>query len=631
MRVKTGPDRDEMLQRTIMNDPLTVSALATSVWRDFRKARRPLFIWEAAFKVTQAWLFIPAIAAILAAVLAGAGHVAVSNTDILDFLLTPSGLLYAALLGTLWVAILLFEQAGIMLIAAFAGTSGWQLVMQIRRAFLAKAWRIAQLGALQAAWMALALAPFVLLSILTYRILLSGHDINFYLEERPTVFWVAVGIGVFLIFAALVIACWLYVRWSLALPILLFEQQSARDSLRASRERVRGAGGRVAMNLLGLLLGASLLGVALEAGFRLFAATVLANAGERPFVVILLLLTAQGGLLAIWSYVLNVGHGLLIRRLYVARSESVGVIHSTGWAPTPGAEKPAPAWNWRFALLWLPIFLLAPLAVWFELSRQLPERPLVRVTAHRGHAVAAPENTLSSVRKAIESGADYAEVDVVLTADGVPVLLHDRDLMRVAGDRRRIEDLRYDEVRQIDVGSWFDASFAGERIPTLVEVIALARGRIRLNLELKFFGPDRQLAQDVARIVREQQFESECLVTSFALDALQDVKRVNPPLRTGLIVAHALGDVSRIDVEALSVRADFLSDDLLRGAHRQGREVHVWAIGDDRQMIRLIERGVDNIITDDPDRAIRIRDHNANMTESERLLLVSRLLLGLNP
>ncbi len=614
-----------------MNDPLTVSALTRLVWRDFRHARRALFIWEVAFKVAQAWLFVPAIAAILATVLAGAGHVALSNQDILDFLLTPSGMLYAALLGTLSVAFLLFEQAGIILIAAFAGSSGSQLVKQIPRVLVVKAWRIAQLGALQAALATLALAPFVLLAVLTYRILLSGHDINFYLEERPPVFWAAAGIGAILILAAAVIAVWLYVRWSLALPILLFEKRSARDSLRVSRERVRGVGRRVGFLLFGLLLGALLLGVTLEAGFRLFASTVLASAGERPFVVIFLLLAAQGGLLAMWSYVLNVGHGLLIRRLYVARSESVGLIHPTGWEPTPDAEKPAPAWNWRFSLLWLPIFLLAPLALWFDLSRQLPERPLVRVTAHRGHAVAAPENTLSAVRKAIESGADYAEVDVVLTADCVPVLLHDRDLKRVAGDPRRIEDLRYDEVRKLDVGSWFDSSFAGERVPTLAEVIDLARGRIKLNIELKFFGPDRQLAREVAHLVSEKQFEFDCLITSFALDALQDVKQINPRLRTGLIVAYALGNVNRLEFDALSVRADFLSDDLLRATHRRGREVHVWAIGDERQITRLIERGVDNIIASDPDQAIRIRDHSANMTETERRLLASRLLLGLNP
>src|SRR5262249_38191598 len=171
---------------------------------------------------------------------------------------------------------------------------------------------------------------------------------------------------------------------------------------------------------------------------------------------------------------------------------------------------------------------------------------------------------------------------------------------------------------------------AGEPVPTLTEVINLARGRIKLDIELKFFGPDRRLAGEVARLVREQGFESDCLLTSFDYDALLEVKRHNPRLRTGLIVAHALGDVSRLEVEVLSVRADFLSGELLRSAHRRGQEVHAWTVNDDRQMAELIKRGGDNIITSDPDLAIRVRDEWSGLTETERLVLAARLFLGLD-
>ena len=152
-----------------------------------------------------------------------------------------------------------------------------------------------------------------------------------------------------------------------------------------------------------------------------------------------------------------------------------------------------------------------------------------------------------------------------------------------------------------------------------------------MNIELKFFGPDRRLAGEVARLVRELDFESDCLVTSFEYDALLEVKRHNPGLRTGLTVAHALGDVSRLEVDALSVRADFLSEELLREAHRRGVEVHVWTVNDAGQMTRQIKRGVDNIITSDPELAIRVRDEWASLTGTERLVLASRLLLGLDP
>jgi glycerophosphoryl diester phosphodiesterase len=614
-----------------MNEPLPVAALARSVWHDFLRARYSLYIFEFLFKLVEAWLLVPAIAVILALILSRSGHVAVSNQDTLDFLLTPLGLLYAALLVTLTVALLLFEQAGIMVLVARSRSGERPPLRQTLRAAFGKLLRIVELGAVQAGLLALALAPFGLLAVLTYVLFLSEFDIYFYWKERPPVFWVAAGLGGFLVLAALAVGTFLCVRWALALPILLFENQFSRAALRASRDRVRGVGWRVGFLLLGWLLGVLLLGVALQAGFRLGAAAVLEHAGERPVALILLLLLAQAGLLATLSFILIVGLGLLTRRLYLQRSEQLGLFPGNGWETVPGTEKPISLWSWRLALLWLPFLLLPPLVLWTNLSRYLPDRPPVQVTAHRGHARAAPENTLSAMRKAIESGADYAEMDVQLTADGKVVLLHDRDLKRVAGLARRLDELSYDEVRQLDVGSWFDPAFAGERVPTLAEVIRLCRGKIRLNIELKFFGPDRRLAQAVADLVRKEDFESECLITSLNYDALQEVKRHNPRLRTGLTVAHALGDISRLEVDALSVRADFLSDDVLRSAHRLGREVHVWTVNDARQMTRQMKRGVDNLISSDPDLALRVRSDWVSLTAPERLVLASRLLLGLEP
>jgi glycerophosphoryl diester phosphodiesterase len=600
------------------------------VWRDFRRAWGALVVYEFVFKLLEAWLFVPAVAVVLSVILSRAGHIAVSNRDVLDFMLSPFGLLYSAFFLTVAVALLLLEQAGIMALVSLTDSVERPPVRQMLHVSFLKTLRVTQLGAVKVALLALTFVPFVMLAVLTYVIFLSRHDINYYLADRPPAFWLAAGVGGLILLAALSTGMLLYVQWAFALPILLFEKRLARAALRASRERVRGVAWRVGSRLLGWLLLALLLGVAVEAGFRFFAAAVLANAGERPRALILLLLIVQGGLLATLSFVMAVGLALVTRRLYLLRSEQLGLIRPQSLEMAPDTEKPASPWNRCLAYLCLAIVLLTPVVVWAELPQHLTDHPPVQVTAHRGHSLAAPENTLSAVRKAIDSGADYAEVDVQQTADGVVVLLHDGDLMRVAGDPRKIDELSYDEVRELDVGSWFSPAFDGERVPTLGQVINLSRGRIKLNIELKLQGPDRRLVHEVARLLREKEFESDCLVTSFDYDALQEGKRHNPRLRMGLTIAYGLGDVSRLEVEALSVRADFLSDQLLRAAHRRGKEVHVWTVNDDRQMFRLMKRGVDNIITDDPDMLIRVRDEWASLTGTERLLLASRLLLGLD-
>jgi glycerophosphoryl diester phosphodiesterase len=613
-----------------MKELLTVPALARSVRRDFRCAGRTVVLFDFLFKLAEIWLLAPAVALALSAALSRAGHVAVSNRDVLDFLLSPPGLLYAALFGTLAVALPLLEQAGIMAVAALSTSGERPLVRATLRAAFWKALRVAQLGAVKLALLALTFVPLVLLAVLTYGLVLSRHDINYYLTDCPPTFWLAAAIGALLLLAGLAAGVWLYVRWAFALPILLFEDQFARAALRASRERVRGVGWRVGSVLLGWQLGALLVGVALRAGFRRIAAAVLDHAGERPTAHILLLLVCQGSLFAILSFVTVVGQGLLTRRLYLLRSAQLGLLPGGSEAAWE-TQQPASPWTRRLIYLLFALGLQAPLALWADLPRHLEPRPSAQVTAHRGHSLAAPENTLSAIRKAIESGADYVEVDVQQTADGVVVLLHDRDLKRVANVPRRISELRSDEVRQLDVGNWFGPSFAGERVPTLAEAIQLCRGRIKMNIELKFYGPDRRLAAAVAGVVREHDFEPDCLVTSFDSDALREAKRHDPLLRTGLIVAYALGDLSRLQVEALSVRADWLSDAVLRQARRRGQEVHVWTVNEARRMARLLQRGVDNIITGDPDLLLHFRAEWAGQTAAERLLLASRVLLGLDP
>lgn len=617
--------------RNDMKEPLTVSALARGVWQDFRLSWGALVVFEMLFKLFQVWLFAPALALVLSALLHQAGHVAVSNRDILSFLLTPTGLAYAALVGTAAVAMLLIEQAGIMLLVALARSGQRPPLISLLITALRQTLRVIQLSAIQLVLLAVILLPFLLLAVLTYRQLLTQHDIYFYWKERPPVFWLAASIGGLLLLAAAAVGIGLCVRWALALPIVLFERTFVPAALRASRQRVRGRSWRIGLILLGWLLGMLLLGMLGQAGFRLLAATVLDNAGEQPISRTLLLLIAQAGLLAAMSFVTVVGMSLLIRRLYLFRSEQLGLRSADGIDPAAYQVLPTSPWTRRLALVFIALVCLAPLALWARLPRQLEQQPLVMVTAHRGHARAAPENTLASIRKAIESGADYAEIDVHQTADGVVVLLHDRDLKRVAGISQRLEDMTYDEVRKLDVGSWFDPAFASERIPTLLEVIELCRGRIRLNIELKLFGPHQPLVADVARILREEDFEAECLITAFSYEALQEAKQLNPRLRTGLTIAAARGDISRLEVDALSIRANSLSDEVLRAAHRQGMEVHVWTVNDATQMLQFMYRGVDNIITSDPDLAIRVRNEWASAIGMDRLLLASRLLLGLHP
>ncbi len=251
------------------------------------------------------------------------------------------------------------------------------------------------------------------------------------------------------------------------------------------------------------------------------------------------------------------------------------------------------------------------------------------VTAHKGFSSAAPENSLSAIRKAIEVGADYAEIDVQETADGVIILNHDRDLMRVANVPRKISEMTLAQVRGVDIGSKFSPEFAGERVPTLAEVIELARERIKIQIELKFYEKNRRLAGDVARLVQREHFETQCVVSSLHYDGLMEARRINPGLRTAAIVTVAIGDIDKLDVDGLSVSARNLSNRLIRAVRARDKDLYVWTVDDPRQMITLMERGVPNIVTNRPDLLVALRTEFAGLSDIERRLLAARYLLGL--
>jgi glycerophosphoryl diester phosphodiesterase len=246
----------------------------------------------------------------------------------------------------------------------------------------------------------------------------------------------------------------------------------------------------------------------------------------------------------------------------------------------------------------------------------------VSITAHRGASREAPENTLAALRIAIDRGVDYAEIDIHLTADGVPILLHDEDLQRLAGDPRKPGELTLDQIRTIDVGSRFNRTFAGERVATLAEAIDAVRGRINLNIELKPTKADRQrLAHAVAELIRSRDFESDCFVTSLDHQAVTEARHRDPRLRTGAIISAAVGNIARLDVAVLSVRTGLITDLLLDDAHTAGREVHVWTIDDPAVMARLIDRGIDGIITNEPALALKVRSERQELPTWQRLAL----------
>ena len=237
----------------------------------------------------------------------------------------------------------------------------------------------------------------------------------------------------------------------------------------------------------------------------------------------------------------------------------------------------------------------------FELRRERNGRPLL--VGHRGAMEVAPENTLPAFEAGLAGGADLLELDVQLTADEQVILFHDTDLQYKTGIRGQIGHFTADYLRSLDVGSYFDPQFAGLQMPLLDEMLAWAKDRVALMIELKH-GPifDPRLDQHVVRLIEQHGMEDQVVIISFDQFALRRVKQMNPNLTASLIYVGRFCDplalIGDVPVNALSPATDFLTLDEVRLIQKAGYACTPGGFYWDYPT--LLEWGVDTISTNNP-------------------------------
>lgn len=233
-------------------------------------------------------------------------------------------------------------------------------------------------------------------------------------------------------------------------------------------------------------------------------------------------------------------------------------------------------------------------------SAMIEKKPIY-ITSHRGNSISAPENTIHALQSAIDEMADYAEIDVQQTKDGIPVLLHDPNLKRTTGSKANIWKKNYDEIKDLDAGSWFSTEFSDARVPTLEEVIIFCKGKIKLNIELKPHSSNKNLEREVVRIIEENDFVKDCVITSFNYGSLTKVKKLNAEIKTGCILSPVYGDFYDMKYsDFYSLEKNFVTARMVYQIHQRGKEVHVWTVNSEEYFDKMEKLGVDNIITDDP-------------------------------
>jgi len=606
------------------------TGLAARTWADFRSHWREALGFHVLIQLLGLAIFTPMTTWIGRRLVQASGEPVISNFDITSFVLSPLGATSVLAVVALTVSLLLAEFAGLSYVADHAiAHRGVSLVRTIHFV-LRKLPQLAILSVLVFLRLVLLALPFLAAAAYIWFTTLHGHDINYYLAEEPPE-WKRAGLtALALAVAYALLTAWQLARWLYAVPIMVVEgarpYAALAESARMTRKRVLG----IATPLVTWWLAITVATIAITWVGRQVTDGALDWAGidvhrVLPLVALFLAVTIAGSFL--YGGLHLSGHQFLVTRMYAeqrAPERRRQPVHEE--AVEMRARLVArPAVFATFAFLALALGSAAFVVMRLDLKGDAV------ITAHRGAKAVAPENTMAAFRAAMDAGADYAELDVQHTKDREVVVLHDADFMRMGGDPRRVADLTAAEVATIDIGLKRGPQFAGEHAPTLAEVIDLVRGRMKINIELKYNVPDPGLAPAVVELLRREDFIDQVVITSLDYTALKQVKSIEPRLKTGHIVTAAVGDVLRTEADFLSLNSAKATTSLVRRARAAGKEVAVWTVNDPEVMLRMIERGVDNIITDNPALLVRVMRERAALSKAEILGLRLRVLFEKPP
>ncbi|MBM7647419.1 glycerophosphoryl diester phosphodiesterase [Bacillus ectoiniformans] len=231
--------------------------------------------------------------------------------------------------------------------------------------------------------------------------------------------------------------------------------------------------------------------------------------------------------------------------------------------------------------------------------------------AHRGAAGYAPENTMAAFDKAMEMKADYIEIDVQRSKDGELVVIHDHTVDRTTDGTGYIKDLTFDQIRELDAGSFKGEEFKGEKVPTFEEVLDTYHGKIGILIELKspelYPGMEEQVAEELKERKLDQPQNEKTILQSFNFESMKKMDELLPKVPIGVLTSSKL-DTTPEALKEFAQYADYfnpsyslVTEDLVDQVHAEGMQISSWTVRSPETAEFLLKMNVDAIISDYPD------------------------------
>jgi glycerophosphoryl diester phosphodiesterase len=572
------------------------------------------------FRLIGLAILTPAVGLLINLAVSLSNQSALTDQDIARFLLTPIGSIVA--LGVLTtMAVISVLSFALLTLVIHNGQSGTFQALRTNARILISRLNALFIYALFLILRVMAIAaPFVVVGLIVAKRYLTEFDINYYLSNRPPDFYVAASIIAVVVAVLAILLLNRLLSWAVSLHMVLFDQTSPNKAFGDSARLMKGHRltilGQVVIWLAFRLAIASL--IALIVG--IVVRTISSDSDSLKSVLLVVIVAVS-----LWSLA-----GVVLASI---SNGALACLLNDRFDPDRVHAKSNPnevpvSLSYRWMAAGVLVVCGAGIASGMALIDRLQTDDNVQIIAHRGAAGDRPENTMASVHKALEDGADWIEIDVQETADNQVVVVHDSDFMKLSLVDLKVWDATMGDLASIDIGSWFDPEYAEERTPLLRDVLLAAKGKSKVLIELKYYGHDVDLENRVAKIVEATDMTANIATMSLKYPAVEKMKALRPDWQSGVLAATAIGNLAKLDADFVAVSGASLSQSLIDAVHNEGKDIYVWTINDPLDMSNMMSRGVDGIITDEPALARTVLEIRADLSTPQRFLLLLADIFG---
>lgn len=568
---------------------------------DFKSIYKQLLSFQFFYFLITSFIFVPMIAAIFNRTLRSLGFRSLLNQDIYKLGFNYRGIIGIIIIAVVSVVIIFIEMGTLIVISQKKCFKKEISLSDALLTTLKRTPKIFGLGILQLMFFLLFLIPIV-----------DSPLASSLLESINIPIWVTLKVlesdwFILVYVLGFIVSGYLILRWIFTLHFIIIENMPSRIAIRRSQKLTKHNEFRIILALLLFNF------VVIVAGLGIiYSINLLPNLLHNDVKSDLLknyLITLSGYLTFGFSLFLTPINVLWITRLFYrytalqgnATKDHLKLSH-IGFLNK--IEKKVLSFFHPRKYLILSVLTIY-ITITFILNYSATEDLLrwnVHIASHRGDGYSAPENSISAIRSALSKGVDAIEIDIQMTKDGIIVLNHDMNLMRVGGSPSKVAELTYEELKKIDIGERFSTKYNGERVPTLDAVLNEVKGKVQLIIEIKSYNYSPELVQRLVQLLQEHDMVEECSIQSFSYKALKEVRKQDSAIRIGQILYIVAGNLNSLDVDFYTIKQVILSEAFVKNAHKYGRQVWVWTVNNEINIKEVLKYDIDGIITDYPDR-----------------------------